>query len=99
MVNLTKSDENFGIQGTMFIETLRLGIQGTFASFQRVLALQHQEFVPGLVYGNNFTNIEIDMNLISPVYMKGAVVFTTNGGSKTCTSELRRVAGMSHSIA
>ena len=93
VVNLTKSEENFGIQGTLFIETLRLGIEGTFAWFQRVLALQHQGFVGSLIYGNNFTNIEIDMNLISTTYMKGAVVFSTDAGVKTCVSEMRRIAG------
>ena len=94
-MNLTKSEINFGIQGTLFIENIQLPIEGTFAWFQSVLALQHQEYVPGLIYGNNFTNVEIDMKLISLMYMRGAVVFTSDTGVKTCTSEMRRVAGMS----
>ena len=93
-MNLTKSDVNFGIQGTLYIDRLSLDVDGTFAWFQKVLALQHQNFVPGLIYGNSFTNVEIDMNLISSVYMRGAVVFTTSSGIKTCTSEMRRIAGL-----
>ena len=94
VVNLTKSsDVNFGVQGVMMIENHRLAVQGTFAWFQQVLALQHQIFVADLIYGNDFTNIEIDMNLITTKYMKGALVFTTSNGLKTCTSEMRRTAG------
>ena len=94
LVNLTKSSVNFGLSGTLFIEGQQLSIRGTFAWFQRVLALQHQYVVAPAVFGNNLTNFEIDMNLISMVYMKGAVVFTTGGRLKTCTSEMRRIAGM-----
>ena len=94
LVNLTKSDINFGIEGTMYIAKESFSVDGTFAWFQKVLALQHQEYVPGLLYGNNLTNIEIDMNLISSVFMRGAVVFSTDSGVKTCTSELHRIAGL-----
>ena len=94
VVNLTKSEINFGISGTLYIEGLQLPIQGTFAWYQGVLALQHQYYVASLVYGNNFTYVEIDMNLINLMYMRGAVVFSTSSGIKTCTSEMRRVAGM-----
>ena len=94
LVNLTKSDINFGIEGTMYIAKESFSVDGTFAWFQKVLALQHQEYVPGLLYGNNLTNIEIDMNLISSIFMRGAVVFSTDSGVKTCTSELHRIAGL-----
>ena len=78
----------------LYIEQEKLSVDGTFAWFQKVLALQHPGYVPGLLYGNNLTNIEIDMNLISSIYMRGAVVFSTGSGVKTCTSELRRIAGL-----
>ena len=78
----------------MYIAKESFSVDGTFAWFQKVLALQHQEYVPGLLYGNNLTNIEIDMNLISSVFMRGAVVFSTDSGVKTCTSELHRIAGL-----
>ena len=78
----------------MYIANHELAVQGTFAWFQKVLALQHQIFVADRIYGNDFTNIEIDMNLISITYMKGALVFTTNNGLKSCISEMRRIAGL-----
>ena len=94
IVNLTKSTVNFGISGDLIIEGIKLEVLGTFAFFQQILAMQHQYLVLETVIGNNLTNVEIDMHLESPTYMKGAVVFSNVDGFKTCMSEMRRVAGM-----
>ena len=84
---------NFGITGDLFVEGIKLSVRGTFAWFQQILALQHQYLVLETVIGNNLTNVEIDMHLETPTYMKGAVVFSNGGSLKTCMSEMRRVAG------
>ena len=70
---------------------------GTFASFGKLLALQGYETVPQLIYGNNFTKVEINMKYNTVVTMVGAVVFMKGDGSlKTCTSELHRHSGEYH---
>ena len=97
MLNITKSDTSIGTVGTLIIDVYSIGMSGTFATFGKLLALQGRDLVSTEIYGNNFTNVEIDMTLSSSVTMDGAVVFTNNDGSiKTCTSELHRTAGKLH---
>ena len=94
VLNVTKSDSNIGTVATLIIDRHSLPMEGTFASFGQLLAIQGRQLLSQLVYGNNFTNVEIDMKFNTSLYMVGAIVFTANGGLKTCTSELRRAAGM-----
>ena len=76
------------------IDSYSLGMTGTFASFAKILALQHQDVVGSEIYGANFSGFEINMQYYSSLYMKGAVVLQTDNGQKSCDSELRRIAGM-----
>ena len=69
-------------------------MEGTFASFGKLLAIQGKQLMSQLVYGNNFTNVEINMRFVTDLHMTGAIVFTANGGLKTCRSDLTRRAGL-----
>ena len=67
---------------------------GTFATFARVLALQTRQIVSTVVQGNSFSNVEINMDHVENLFMSGAIVFHSNSGdTKSCYSELRRIAG------
>ena len=69
-------------------------MSGTFASFARVLALQTRQIVSTVVQGNSFSNVEINMDHVENLFMSGAIVFhSSNGDTKSCYSELRRIAG------
>ena len=96
IVNISKSDTSIGTIASLLIDRHSLPMTGTWATFGQYLALQGQQLLSQLVFGNNFTNVEIDMKFNSSLYMVGAVVFTANGQVKTCASELRRRAGMLH---
>ena len=93
VLNVTKSDSSIGTVGTLTVNGAAIPMTGTFASFGRLLAIQGQRTVSQLVFGNNFTKVEINMRFNTSLYMTGAVVFTANSGLKTCVSELRKVAG------
>ena len=94
VLNISKSDISIGTIATLLIDRHSLPMTGTFATFGQYLAIQGQQLLSQLVFGNNFTNVEIDMKFNSSLYMVGAIVFTANGQIKTCASELRRAAGM-----
>ena len=93
VLNVSKSDTNIGTVGTMIIDGHSLAMAGTYASFGQLLAIQGQQLLSQLVFGNNFTNVEINMRFNTSLYMVGAIVFTANRQVKTCVSELRRNAG------
>ena len=94
LLNVSKAENNIGTVGRLMIDSYSLGMTGTFASFAKILALQHQDVVGSEIYGANFSGFEINMQYYSSLYMKGAVVLQTDNGQKSCDSELRRIAGM-----
>ena len=96
VLNVSKSDSSIGTVASMIIDSYTLPMEGTYASFGQLLAIQGRQLLSPLVYGNNFTNVEINMRFVTSLHMTGAVVFTANGGLKTCTSDLTRRAGMWH---
>ena len=69
-------------------------MDGTFASFAKILALQSHDIVSEQIFGVNFTDVEINMQYQSSVFMDGAVVFIDGNNQVSCRSELRRIAGM-----
>ena len=95
LLNISKAESGFiGTVGELLIDRHSLRMSGTFASFARVLALQTRDVVSSEILGNNLTNVEINMNAISSVFMTGAIVFRTmTGVPKSCRSEIRRIAG------
>ena len=93
LLNVSKSEDGIGTVGTLLIDRHSLSMDGTFASFAKILALQSHDLVADRVFGVNFTDVEIDMLYHSSVFMDGAIVFQTNTDSKSCRSELRRIAG------
>ena len=94
VLNITKSDSSIGTVATLIINRQSVGMTGTFASFGKLLALQGQDLVASKIYGNNFTNVEINMKYNTSLYMVGAVIFTDDSNTvKTCISELHRNAG------
>ena len=94
ILNITKSTSSIGTLASLILGSHTQGLTGTFASFGKLLALQGYETVPQLIFGNNFTKVEINMKYNTVVTMVGAVVFMKDDGSlKTCTSELHRHSG------
>ena len=94
VLNISKSDSSIGTVASLIINTNTLPMEGTFASFGKLLAIQGKQLMSQLVNGNNFTNVEINMRFVTDLHMTGAIVFTANGGLKTCRSDLTRRAGL-----
>ena len=95
LLNISKAEATFiGTVGELLIDTQSIRMTGTFASFAKVLALQTRQIVSMAILGNNFTNVEINMDHVENLFMSGAMVFRTKTGDpKSCYSELRRIAG------
>ena len=91
LLNVTKSEDGIGTVGTLLIDRHSLSMEGTFASFAKILALQSHDLVTSRVIGVNFTDVEINMLYHSSIFMDGAIVFPSD--SKSCRSELRRIEG------
>ena len=93
ILNVSKAqDSTIGTTAVMTIRGTSLPMTGTYASFAKVLALQSHQVVTQNIIGNNFTEVEINMNFISSLFMKGGIVFRSEN-DKQCQSELRRIAG------
>ena len=94
ILNISKSDSSIGTLATLILGSHSEGMTGTFASFGKLLALQGYQVVSQLIYGNNFTKVEINMKYDTILTMVGALVFMEDDGSiKTCPSELHRNSG------
>ena len=74
----------------MTINGMSLPMTGTYASYAKILALQSRKVTSTNVLGRNFTDIEINMNFITSLFMSGGIVFISG---ETCKSELKRIEG------
>ena len=93
-MNVSKAEASvIGTKATLNIDRETLEMTGTYATFAQILALQSQEIVSHDIFGNNFTNVEINMRFITSLFMTGAIVFRSGEEYKSCASELRRIAG------
>lgn len=93
LLNVSKTDDNtIGTKAILSIRGATLPMTGTYASFAKVLALQSHQLVTQDIFGNNFTEVEINMNFISSLFMSGGIVFRSQS-DKSCKSELRRITG------
>ena len=94
LLNVSKAEASvIGTKATLNIDRETLEMTGTYATFAQILALQSQEIVSHDIFGNNFTNVEINMRFITSLFMTGAIVFRSGEEYKSCASELRRIAG------
>lgn len=94
LLNISKAENGIDTVGTLFIGKHSLDMSGTFASFVKILALQSHDVVTEEIFGVNFTDVEINMMYHSSIFMAGAIVFQDDNSTKSCKSELRRMAGM-----
>ena len=96
LLNVTKAENGIDTIGHLFIDNHSLDMTGTFASFAKILALQSHDLVTDKIFGIDFTDVEINMLYHSSLFMEGAIVFkddNSNNSTKSCRSELRRIAG------
>ena len=95
LLNVSKAEASaIGTKATLNIDRETLAMTGTYATFAQILALQSQDPVSHDIFGNNFTNVEINMHFESSLFMTGAIVFRSGDDVKSCRSELRRISGM-----
>ena len=99
IINITKSGQSLNTTGSSIITVGDLVIQGhsvamrgTFASFFKSLTLQNDGFIHEAINGRNFSKVELNGILRSPVYIDGVLIFT-DGSKTTCNMALRRRAG------
>ena len=94
LLNVSKAESAaIGTKATLLIDGQSLAMTGTYASFAKILALQSREVVTHNIFGNSLTNVEINMDFITSLFMKGAIVFRSQNTNKMCRSELRRIDG------
>lgn len=92
LLNVSKAESAaIGTKATLLIDGQSLAMTGTYASFAKILALQSREVVTHNIFGNSLTNVEINMDFITSLFMKGAIVFRSQNTNKMCRSELRRI--------
>lgn len=91
-MNITKSD-TIDTVGTVSIDGHRFSMSGAYAYMFRLLTLQSDHVISDIVAGRNFTNVELDGELKSPVFIEGFVIFTLETGALSCPVQLRRTAG------
>lgn len=93
VINITKSSSTIGLQGDMYIDGEKLDMDGSFASYFRIFALQSDSVIRSQIANRNFTKVELNGKVQSSVFINGAILFLTDSGKKTCPMELRRQAG------
>ncbi|KAH3828995.1 hypothetical protein DPMN_130983 [Dreissena polymorpha] len=95
-MNVTKSQSSIHFAGDILIAGKNISADGTFGSYFRTFAIQSSEVIVEEIASRNFSRVEMNGRLISPVFIDGVVIFLTAGGSKqTCSMELRRNRGKS----
>lgn len=95
-MNITRSNTIATI-GTVSIHGRNFSVSGAYASLFMLLTLQNDHVIREVVAGRNFTNVELDANVRSPVFIDGFVIFTLDNGTLNCPVELRRKAGIAYS--
>ena len=93
ILNITKSGDTIGTLGVLQIQSHSIPVSGTFGSFLKSLTLQNNGMVMDEIAGRNFTNVELNGILKSPLLIEGGMIFVSNATSDTCPVQLRRFAG------
>lgn len=95
-MNITKSASVIGTTGDLLINNSSVSVVGTFGSFFKTFALQGQDKVVDEILRRNFTNVELNGKLITPLLIHGKIIFGQGNGTYLCDTELRRKAGNCH---
>ena len=91
-MNITKSS-TIDTLASVWIDGATFQMNGVFATVFRTFVLQSDDIILQHIFDRNFTNFELDGNLLSPTLIQGYVVFLLDNGKVTCEAELRRYAG------
>ena len=92
ILNITKSGDTIGTLGDLQIQGHSIPVSGTFGSFLKSLTLQNNGVVMDKIAGRNFTKVELNGILKSPLLIEGGMIFISNATFDTCPVQLRRVA-------
>ena len=92
LMNITRSD-TINTVGSVFVDSHNFTVQGAFASKFKFLTLQNDMAISDTLAGRNFTAVELNAELKSPVLIDGYIIFTTQTGTLSCPVQLRRSAG------
>lgn len=92
VMNITRSD-TIDTVGSVIVAGRNFSVRGAFATSFKLLTLQNDNVIPDTLFGRNFTDVELNGKLQSPVYIDGFLIFTTDSGDVSCPVELRRSAG------
>ena len=93
-LNFTQASTDITVSGNMRIGSIDMGIQGTFATAFKMLAIQSIDLVLHDIFDRNFTNVEINAVYESAVFMTGKIILLDDVLDKVvCPVELRRRAG------
>ena len=91
LMNITKSSQDqIDLDGDMYIDNSIIRTGGSFATAYRILTLQTDDVIYREILGKNFTKVELNGRLQSPVFIDGVIIFNDDNGHFQCPMELRR---------
>lgn len=91
VMNITKSSvTSIVLIGDMYINGSILVTSGSFASAFKQLTLQNFDVMDQDILHRNFSKVELNGLLKSPVFIDGVIIFTENNNRYNCPMELRR---------
>ena len=91
-MNITKSS-TIDTLASVWIDGATFQMNGVFATIFKSFTLQSNGVILEHIYDRNFSKMELNGELINPVFISGMVLFTVDNGIECCPVELRRVAG------
>lgn len=89
-MNLTKDVNSIALIGDMKLNGTNIATTGTFASFSHYITIQNTQLIMAEILGRNFTGVEINGEMKSPIYISGVILFQTESNVDTCLVEMRR---------
>lgn len=92
-MNITRSSQSIGTVGEILIDNSNIGVTGSFASFFKTFTLQGQDVLATQIFTRNFTAVELNGILNTPIFITGKIIFARGNGTYNCDMELRRKAG------
>lgn len=93
-MNITTSDK-IDTVGSVIVQGHHFSMSGAYASQFKTVTLQSSSVISSTFAGRNFTDVELNGRLRTPVFIDGFMIFVTDVGSISCQVQLRRTAGNS----
>lgn len=92
-MSIKKSTSSIDVFGDILIDGNNFTVAGSFITLWKTFSVQATDLVPNTIYSRNFTRVELNGMLRTPLFIDGKIIFMTDSGKYYCGMELRRTAG------